>query len=327
MRRALNFFFMPLHAQRWLVALGVSAAVHGALLIDQRPAAQQPVAAAAMMAILQTRTIAAKPAVVGSVVEATATSAGPPAAQPRLPPVRVASPISPLISPLTSSITSSTTSSVTVPAAAELKFLLRQSGQEGTARLSWQPQDRGGYHLSLTRELAGRALPTWRSEGETGAQGLAPSRYAEQRKGRDTSATNFRRDEGVISFSASAEQFALTPGVQDRLSWWLQLAGVIAAAPTRYLPGSELRLTVVGLRGEAREWVFEVLALEPVTLADGLSLSPPALHLRRAPLGMYDGSVELWLAPERSHLPVRILVGQPGERGWELLLLSAEPRD
>ena len=213
---------------------------------------------------------------------------------------------------------------VNIPAAADLHYLLRQGGQEGTARLSWQPQDSGGYQLSLQRELAGRTLPTWRSEGETSRQGLSPSRFAQQRKGRDTRATNFRRDEGIISFSASAEQFVLAPGVQDRLSGWLQIASVIAAAPARYPPGSELRLSVVGLRGEAREQVFEVLGLETVTLADGLSLSPPALHLRRVPLGAYDGSVELWLAPERGYLPVRVRVGQPDERGWELLLLNIE---
>ena len=308
MRRALIFF--PVHAQRWVIALGLSALVHGALLVGQQPIAQPAVTAAA---VLQTRTIAvATPAVEAPVetpVEAAAPLPRPAAIKPR------SADVQPAAAP----------SSINVPAAAELHYLLRQGGQEGSARLSWQPQEGGGYQLSLERELAGRALPTWRSEGETGAQGLAPSRYAQQRNGRDARATNFRRDEGLISFSASAEQFVLTPGVQDRLSGWLQLAGVIAAAPARYPPGSTLRLHVVGLRGEAREWVFEVLGLEAVTLSDGLSLSPPVLHLRRAPLGAYDGGIELWLAPERGYLPVRVLVGQLDERGWELLLLSAEP--
>jgi len=300
MRRAL---FIPAQShRRWLIALGLSALVHGALLVGQRPTAQP------VVAVLQTRTIALTPPAVVATVEAIAPMARPASIKTRSPDVKPAT----------------TASSITVPAAAELHYLLRQGGQEGTARLSWQPQQDGGYQLSLERELAGRALPTWRSEGETGAQGLAPNRYAQQRNGRDARATNFRRDEGLISFSASAEQFALTPGVQDRLSGWLQLASVIAAAPARYPPGSELRLAVVGLRGEAREQVFEVLALETVALADGLNFT--ALHLRRQALGTYDGGTELWLAPQRGYLPVRVLVGQPDERGWELLLLSAEPR-
>jgi len=337
MRRDVVFAFIPLHAQRWLVALGLSALAHGGLLLEQRPTTRPATTAA----VLQTRTIAAVPAaapaaapavltavvaeVAAEVVTAVVTAVEAPAPLTHPLAVKTKSPRplpAPIPSFVTSSVTSSIPSSITLPAAADLHYLLRQGGQEGTARLSWQPQDNGGYQLSLARELAGRALPTWRSEGETGAEGLAPSRFAQQRKGRDTSATNFRRAEGLISFSASAEQFAITPGVQDRLSGWLQLAGVIAAAPTRYPPGSELRLNVVGLRGEAREWVFEVLGLYPVTLADGQSQSPPALHLRRAPLGAYEGGFELWLAPERGYLPVRVLIGQLDERGWELLLLN-----
>ena len=317
MRRAVLFFFISAQNQRWLIALGLSALVHGGLLLGQRPSAQPAAAAAARRAVLQTRTVAAAP--VAATATTTATLAAdlapveraaprphPVEARPQAPPAVVAAP--------------ATTAALTLPAATEISYLLRQMGQEGTARLSWQPQSSGGYQLSLERELAGRALPTLRSEGETGSQGLAPSRYAQQRDGRDTRATNFRRDEGVISFSASAEQFALTPGLQDRLSWWLQLAAVIAAAPARYPPGSSLSLNVVGLRGEAREWVFEVVGPEPVVLADGLSLSPAALHLRRPPLGAYGGGIEVWLAPDRDYLPIRVRVGQQDERGWELLL-------
>ena len=300
MRRSLP---ISVQSQRWLIALGLSALVHGGLLMRPQPLVQ-PTAAAAVF--LQTRTVVVAPLAAEAAVQTAVTVPRPAAVKPQSQdpvPAAVAAVV------------------IAVPTAAELHYLLRQGGQVGTARLSWQPQADGAYQLSLTRELAGRALPTWRSEGETGAEGLSPSRYAQQRKGRDVSATNFRRDEGVISFSASAEQFALMPGVQDRLSGWLQIAGVIAAAPAHYPPGSELRLTVVGLRGEAREWVFEVLALEAVTLADGLTLSPPALHLRRAALGMYDGGIELWLAPERGYLPVRVRVGQLEERGWEMLLV------
>ena len=315
MRRA-SVFVVPLNAQRWLIALGLSALVHGGWLLGQRPSAQP---AAARRAVLQTRTVAAAPA--APAAAATTLAADPAPVVRSAPRAHAEAPRPPAVP----AVAADTASSVSLPAAAEIRYLLRQMGQEGTARLSWQPQDNGGYQLSLERELAGRPLPTWRSEGETGAQGLAPSRYAQQRNGRDTRATNFRRDEGVISFSASTEQFALLPGVQDRLSWWLQLAAQIAAAPARYAPGSELRLNVVGLRGEAREWVFEVIGLEPVVLADGLSLSLAALHLRRPALGAYGGAVEVWLAPDRGYLPIRVLVGQQEERGWELLLRPSEP--
>ena len=133
-------------------------------------------------------------------------------------------------------------------------------------------------------------------------------------------ATNFRRDEGLISFSASTEQVGLPAGVQDRISWWLQLAAIVAGAPQRFGPGSEIRLPVAGLRGEAREWVFEVLDEEPLSLPR--SVLGSSLHLRRAALGPYDGSLELWLDPARGHLPVRLIVGMADDRGWELQLLD-----
>ena len=315
MRHALA---VSIQSQRWLLAAALSALLHGGLLMGPPPNAQRRWEARAQPSVqqqaaavsLQTRTFTVATPTVVALVESAAPVPRPIAAKKSAPVAR----------------STATAPSITVPAAADLHYLLRQGGQEGTARLRWQPQG-SGYQLSLARELGGRTLPTWRSEGETGAQGLAPNRYAQQRQGRDTRATNFRRDEGIISFSASTEQVALSPGVQDRLSGWLQLAAMIATTPARYPPGSALRLTIVGLRGEAHEQVYEVLGLEAVTLADGLSLSPPALRLHRAALGAYDGAVELWLAPERDYLPVRVLVGQPDERGWELLLRAAEPRD
>ncbi|MGS0759272.1 hypothetical protein ACVBEH_33465, partial [Roseateles sp. GG27B] len=72
--------------------------------------------------------------------------------------------------------------------------LLLQNGQQGVARLSWQLADDGSYRLQLERELAGRTLPAWLSQGRLDALGLAPERFAQQRRGRDTQATNFRRD-------------------------------------------------------------------------------------------------------------------------------------
>jgi hypothetical protein len=109
-------------------------------------------------------------------------------------------------------------------------------------------------------------------------------------------------------------------GVQDRISWWLQLAGMVAAAPQQFLPGRELRISVVGLRGEAREWVFDVLAYADLHLPAGPVLK--AVHLRRQALGPYNGEIDIWLDPARYHLPVRLVFHMPDERGWELQLVD-----
>lgn len=307
----------------WLGTLLLSLLIHAWLLAPAGlPPGQRPRATAAP---LQTRSVVPAPATT------TPTAASPtiPAPTPPAAPVRSADFAKPPAAEATSERAEwpGDASELPPPAAqpapaAEWLYRLEQNGRQGLARLIWQPLA-GGYRLRLERELDARPLPGWRSEGAAGAQGLAPQRYAQQRLGRqgwqDTQATNFRRDEGTISFSASAQQVALPSGVQDRISGWLQLAAQVAGAPQRFGPGSELRLPVAGLRGEVREWSFDVLGEDSLSLPIGVVT---ALHLRRAPLGPYDGELEIWLDPARAHLPVRIHSPQADGRGWDLQLLD-----
>jgi len=191
-----------------------------------------------------------------------------------------------------------------------LSYRYTQGQAEGQALLSWALVD-GAYQLRLERELAGRTLPGWRSEGRLDAQqGLAPARFAVQRGGRDRQAINFRREQGLISFSASAELQALPEGVQDRLSWWLQLPALLAAQPARLVAGQELVLPVAAMRGMAVDWVFHVEGREE----DGL------WHLSRQALGPYDARLDIWLDPQRRYLPVRVRQSVGEEERWEMRL-------
>jgi hypothetical protein len=191
-----------------------------------------------------------------------------------------------------------------------LSYRYTQGQTEGQALLSWTLGD-GAYQLRLERELAGRALPGWRSEGRLDAQqGLAPARFAVQRGGRDRQAINFRREQGLISFSASAELQALPEGVQDRLSWWLQLPALLAAKPARLVAGQDLVLPVAAMRGMAVDWVFRVEGREE----DGL------WHLSRQALGPYDARLDIWLDPQRRYLPVRVRQSVGEEERWEMRL-------
>lgn len=313
MRRPIPLQANVRRAAPWLWALGLSVAAHvGGLFGNAVPAPE----AAPRRAPISTRTLIIAPM----------PAAPPVAATPRITRAPFHRAAKATEMPLAQAATEPAPADIRIAPAAEWLYRLRQNGRQGTARLSWQPQD-GRYQLRLVRELEGRPLPGWRSEGSLDAQqGLAPLRYADQRKGRDTQATNFRREEGLISFSASSEQFALEPGVQDRLSWWLQLAARVAGAPQRFGPGSEIRLSVAGLRGEPMQWLFEVVGEETLALPMSGAIAS-ALHLRRAALGPYDGTLDLWLDPSRGHLPVKLLVGRPDEKGWELQLLDdkAEP--
>lgn len=197
-------------------------------------------------------------------------------------------------------------------------YRLRQGGQDGEAQLDWQPTPDGRYSLRLTRRVGERVLPAQQSSGYTGGDGLLPERFALQRDGRDRQAVNFDAEAGRVSFSASPAQLALPQGTQDRLSWWLQLAALVQAADGRGgVPGGRWRVWVAGVRGELREWTFEVVAPDAQAPDEA---GAQHLHLRRQPLGPHDPGIDIWMDPARGYWPVRLRQGDPETRGFEIHL-------
>jgi hypothetical protein len=192
-----------------------------------------------------------------------------------------------------------------LPPALQWRYRLVLNGREGTALLTWQPEA-GRYRLQLDREAGDKPLPGWRSTGRIAAAGLAPDRYAELRKDHDARATNFRRDEGLISYSASSEILPLPEGVQDNLSWWLQLAAQASS-------GRSVDLAVAGTRGEPLQWHFEWQGTE-----QGL------WHYRREAQEQWDGPLDVWLDPAQHRLPVRMISGDPTARGALLERISPD---
>ncbi|HEY0954985.1 MAG TPA: hypothetical protein VGE36_09530, partial [Roseateles sp.] len=195
-------------------------------------------------------------------------------------------------------------------------YRLRQGGQDGEALLDWRPEPDGRYSLRLTRRIGERALPALESLGRTGSTGLVPEHFERQRSDQDRRAIHFDTEGRRASFPAGPGPSDLpegTPGAQDRLSWWLQLAALVQASGAQAgAPGGRWRVWVAGLRGELREWVFDAVQAEP---EDG-----GMLHLRRQPLGPHDPGVELWLDPARGCWPVRLRQGDPETRGFEISL-------
>lgn len=187
------------------------------------------------------------------------------------------------------------------PAAAVVAAAARQGLQ---AQLIWRPEPATAtYTLSLGLGAVGTA-----SVGGLDLHGLAPERHVETRRGRELRAANFQRQPaaeggGRITFSGPRIEHPLWPGVQDRLSWLLQLPAVLAAEPGLGQPGREVLLLVVGVRGEAAPWVFRVVGSGPLALPAGVVAE--ALHLQRTPRHAHDTQVDVWLDPARHHLPVR----------------------
>jgi Protein of unknown function (DUF3108) len=185
-----------------------------------------------------------------------------------------------------------------LPPAGRWHYRLQRGLAVGAAELRWSPQADASYELQLEGRVAGDTLLDWVSQGQIDAAGIAPERFALRRRGRDRQAVNFQRRAGKITFSGPTHELPLLPGVQDRLSWMLQLPAIVAAAPERFAVGAAVLLYVAGARGDGDVWTFVVEGVE--TLGN-----TPALKFVREPRKLYDTRVEIWLDPGASYMPLR----------------------
>ncbi len=184
-------------------------------------------------------------------------------------------------------------------------------GQPGEASLSFRIED-GRYELALERRAGDRELPLWRSEGRVGPQGLQPERHRVRRQGRERELLVFDRDAAMPRLLVGARAYPLSAGTQDRLSWWLQLAALMAAEPAPHL-GLRLRVPVAGSAG-VHDWDFEVVARD----GDRWLLQR---ELRRGP-GRPALQWSAWLDGQRGFLPVDLRFSLDDEEQWALRLLD-----
>jgi len=209
----------------------------------------------------------------------------------------------------------------TVPASAELLYDI--SGQakgirySAEGRLLWHT-DGNQYRaeLGISAFLLGSRVQT--SRGQISASGLEPDRFADRRRSSEK-ATHFDRASQRIRFSTNAPDAALSPGAQDRLSVFLQLAGLLNAQPQAYTEGTQLSLLVAGT-GSAEPWVFQVGPLQSLALPAGVV---SARQLTREPRHEHDHRIDLWLASDWQHLPARIRLteadGSQVDQQWRAL--------
>ena len=212
-----------------------------------------------------------------------------------------------------------------LPPSQTLHYQLRRGLLGGSAVLEWQHAEPGPdgvtYRMRLVARAAGFVMLTQESEGGIDAAGLVPRRFTDQRLRGSTRATNFQPERGRIGFSGPSVEYAWAPGVQDRLSWMLQLPAIVDANPRLASPGERITLAVVGARGDAAVWVFRFVAEEPVATATGERRALKFVREARKP---HDTQAEVWLDPARHHLPLRARIGNPPD-GEVLDLLREEP--
>ena len=197
----------------------------------------------------------------------------------------------------------------------------RRGRLSGSGELLWRPAG-GRYSLRLEGSVVGLNVLTQESTGTLEPHGLVPERFTDQRARRPMVAANFEREAGRIRFSGPSTELPWQAGVQDRLSWMMQLAGVAEAEPQHLAAGERIVMQVVGARGDASIWAFRSLGPEPLAMF-GESLA--TVHLLREPRHPYDTRVEVWLDPARHHLPVRATMGSGDEDRLELRLREAIP--
>ena len=193
-----------------------------------------------------------------------------------------------------------------LPSSVVLSYALKRGGLAGTGELVWRPRE-GAYTMTLQGGSFGVPLMAWASQGGFDEAGIAPEKFTDRRRSRAAVAAHFQRDLGRITFSGPRTEYPLIAGAQDRLTWLMQVPGIVAAAPQAFGSGKEISVFVVGARGDADVWTFLVEAEEDIDLPAGRV--PRALHLLREPRRPYDTRVELWLDPARQYLPVRIRLG------------------
>jgi hypothetical protein len=198
---------------------------------------------------------------------------------------------------------------VDMPPSADITLDVARTDANGTkwsgdALLSWRVTP-SGYRVQVEAGIrvvfAHVNLLTLTSEGTVGDEGFVPTLMTEKRRGRAMTATHFNRQEGTLTFSASAAKYPLVPGAQDKASVPLQLAAIARGDPKQLSGNIDI---LVGEDRDASVFTFTVAGQEQIDTPLGRIA---AWHLVRPPKpGSYNSRLELWLAPGYGWYPVQI---------------------
>lgn len=179
---------------------------------------------------------------------------------------------------------------------------------EGSIELTFP--EPGRYSIRLVTEARGwvtmfASKPLFaETYGRIGAGGFIPERYTHQSpRGREETAI-FDYQDGKISSTASKEPLPLLKGIQDRLSFMLQLAWMMRTDPEQFSEGSTVSLPIAS-RKKSEVVNFQVMPDQYLILPVGVLV--PAIHLSSTrESDRFSGRIDVWLDRTDRHLPVRI---------------------
>lgn len=194
---------------------------------------------------------------------------------------------------------------VALPASARLDYKVEGQAKGlnyyATAEFDWKSNG-AAYEARMTVKAFMVGQRSMESAGAVTAQGLAPLKFSD--KYRSEQAAHFEESKGLITFSANTPPKPWQPGAQDRVSVFMQLAGLLAGNPQ---PNTVFTLYTASAR-DAEDWTFTLGAAPEALLLPYGPLS--AWRLLRQPRREYDQKVEVWFAPALGFMPVRIRITQ-----------------
>jgi len=172
----------------------------------------------------------------------------------------------------------------------------------GTTTVDWTLAGDGQYRLRMTTVALGMTVLELDSQGSLREFGLAPERYVETRARRSPEAANFDWAGRRVTFSAKAHERPLAEGVQDRVSFQIQLMLLGQARPEWFRPGARTVMQMAG-RDDLASYRFRSAGRE--TTQTGLG-PMEAVRIERVTEKGSDARIEVWLVPSLAWLPVRL---------------------
>jgi len=211
------------------------------------------------------------------------------------------------------------------PASTRLSYTLSgyyRGAVHGSAEVRWvHSGERYQVQMDVSVGLDIAPLATRRitSDGVVGAEGLSPRRFDEEtRRAFGEPRRNTITFEPGQVVLANGERHAVTPGVQDAASQFVQLTWMFTLQPKRLAAGNTIEF-LLALPRSLDRWTYDVIG--------ETTLHPPfgplqAVHVkpRREPRAGGDLVAEMWIAPALQYLPVRIVVRQDAETYVDLMI-------
>lgn len=188
----------------------------------------------------------------------------------------------------------------------EARYVYRTTNSElriatGTTVVDWLLDDAGRYQLRLATTAVGITVLELVSQGQLRPFGLAPDRYVETRVRRGAESARFDWDSRRITFSGRTTERLLADGMQDRVSFQIQLMLLGQAQPEWFDPGRQIVMWMAG-RDDLLSYRFRSAGPDPTATGIGVL---DAVRIERL-VAPGEARIEVWLAPRLGWLPVRL---------------------